>query len=53
MLPFTDVKQGDWYYADVKIAYQNRLINGKTDTLFAPQDNMIDYLEMVLDDEIN
>lgn len=40
MLPFTDVKQGDWYYADVKIAYQNRLINGKTDTLFAPQDNM-------------
>lgn len=40
MLPFTDVKQGDWYYADVRIAYQNRLINGKTDTLFAPHDNM-------------
>ena len=40
MLPFTDVQAGAWYYADVKEAYQNELINGKTDTLFAPEDNM-------------
>ena len=40
MLPFTDVSQGTWYYADVNIAYKNKLINGKTDTLFAPEDNM-------------
>ena len=39
-LPFTDVQMGDWYYADVKEAYDKNLINGKTSTLFAPQDHM-------------
>ena len=39
-LPFTDVRGDVWYYADVKEAYENELINGKTDTLFAPEDNM-------------
>ena len=40
MLPFTDVQMGEWYYADVKEAYDKKLINGKTSTLFAPQDHM-------------
>lgn len=40
MLPFTDVQMGDWYYADVKEAYDKKLINGKTNTLFAPNDNL-------------
>lgn len=39
-LPFTDVKADVWYYDDVKEAYQKKLINGKTDTLFAPEDKM-------------
>ena len=40
MPPFIDVDRAAWYYADVQIAYQSKLINGKTDTLFAPEDDM-------------
>ncbi len=39
-LPFVDVPEGAWYYADVKLAYQSGLMNGKTATLFAPEEDM-------------
>ena len=39
-IPFTDVKSGDWFYDDVKTAYVKELINGKTSTTYAPNDNM-------------
>ncbi len=35
-LPFTDVKPTDWFYNAVKAAYTEGLINGVTDTEFAP-----------------
>lgn len=40
-LPFKDVSESAWYYADVKSAYESGLINGKgsTDT-YKPDDNM-------------
>jgi len=44
--PFTDVKPGDWFYNDVKTAWEQGLINGKTTTLFAPGDYLT-YSEAV------
>ncbi|MCL2814553.1 MAG: S-layer homology domain-containing protein [Oscillospiraceae bacterium] len=44
--PFEDVREGDWYYDDVKTAWQSGLINGKSDKLFAPGDNLT-YAEAV------
>ena len=44
--PFTDVFRGEWYYNDVKTAWESGLINGKTATLFAPDDNLT-YAEAV------
>ncbi len=44
--PFTDVPQNAWYYADVDHAYQNGLINGKSATLFKPND-FLTYAEAV------
>ena len=38
--PFTDVTADQWYYSDVENAYNMGLINGKTATEFAPQDNL-------------
>ena len=38
--PFTDVSSDQWYYSDVDNAYTMNLINGKTATTFAPQDNL-------------
>lgn len=38
--PFTDVSPDQWYYKDVDNAYTMNLINGKTATTFAPQDNL-------------
>lgn len=35
-LPFTDVKDGDWFYEAVKYAYDNKLMNGTSATTFAP-----------------
>ena len=35
-LPFTDVAQGDWYYDAVAYAYENGLMTGTGDRLFAP-----------------
>ena len=45
-MPFTDVPESEWYYNDVKIAYNFGLINGKTQTTFAPADNLT-YAEAV------
>ena len=39
-LPFKDVPSGEWYYNDVKSAYETGLINGMDDTTFAPESNM-------------
>lgn len=39
-LPFTDVKTGDWYYAAVTYASENKLVNGMSDTKFSPATDM-------------
>ena len=44
--PFTDVPTGAWYYSDVKTAWEQGLINGKSATLYAPFDNLT-YAEAV------
>ena len=44
--PFTDVPAAAWYYNDVKTAWEQGLINGKTATLYAPDDNL-SYSEAV------
>lgn len=38
--PFVDVKTTDWFYGEVKGAYQNRLIDGKTGTEYKPNDSL-------------
>ncbi|MCL2814558.1 MAG: S-layer homology domain-containing protein [Oscillospiraceae bacterium] len=43
---FIDVSESEWYYSDVKIAWQLGLISGKSDTSFAPGDNLT-YAEAV------
>ncbi|MDO4772724.1 MAG: S-layer homology domain-containing protein [Bacillota bacterium] len=43
---FTDVKEKDWFYKDVKIAVEKDLVNGKSDTIFAPYDRLT-YAEAV------
>ncbi|MBE6688548.1 MAG: hypothetical protein E7588_04625 [Ruminococcaceae bacterium] len=44
-LPFPDVTQNDWFYNDIKIAYRNKLINGKNG-IYAPYEKMT-YAEAV------
>ena len=44
--PFTDVAEGAWYRKDVETAHKNGLVNGKSDTMFYPDDNMT-YAEAV------
>lgn len=39
-LPFTDVKEDDWFYDYVKQAYLSGIINGKTETTFEPDMNI-------------
>ena len=39
-LPFTDVKEDDWFYDYVKQAYLSGIINGKTETTFEPNMNI-------------
>ena len=39
-LPFTDVESGTWYTDAVLWAAQNGIVNGVTDTTFAPGDNL-------------
>lgn len=36
-LPFADVKPTDWFYNDVKYAYENGLMTGTSDTAFSPE----------------
>ena len=45
-MQFTDVPESEWYYNDVKIAYQSGLIDGRSQTTFAPADNLT-YSEAV------
>ncbi|MDR0491414.1 MAG: S-layer homology domain-containing protein [Oscillospiraceae bacterium] len=44
--PFIDVRTSDWFYNDVKTAWEQGLINGKSATIFAPNDNLT-YAEAV------
>lgn len=39
-MPFTDVKEGAWYYDSVKYAYGNGLFAGTTSTTFSPNASM-------------
>ncbi|MBR6523707.1 MAG: S-layer homology domain-containing protein [Clostridia bacterium] len=39
-LPFTDVPQDAWYYDYVMSAYANKIINGKSETIFDPDASM-------------
>lgn len=38
--PFEDVKKNDWFYQDVKYVVENKLMNGVTETQFAPNDTL-------------
>ncbi|NLT57915.1 MAG: hypothetical protein GXX99_03010 [Clostridiales bacterium] len=44
--PFDDVSPSDWFYSDVKTAYEFGLINGTSDTAFSPNSNLT-YAEAV------
>lgn len=35
-LPFADVQPDQWYYTDVRYAYENKLLGGETEQLFSP-----------------
>ena len=39
-LPFTDVAQNAWYYSAVSFVYNEGMMNGTSDTLFAPNTNL-------------
>ena len=39
-LPFTDVRETDWFYDDVVFAYENGLFSGTTATTFSPYASM-------------
>lgn len=39
-LPFTDVIESDWFFENVKYAYENGLFNGVSETEFGPQIEM-------------
>jgi hypothetical protein len=43
---FEDVKENDWFYNDVKTAVESGLVNGKTSTTYAPDDNLT-YAEAI------
>ncbi len=36
-MSFTDVEEADWFYEDVKYAWDNLLMNGMSDTQFGPK----------------
>ncbi len=46
IFPFSDVKVTDWYYGAVNGAYKMGLINGKSEDMYKPGDNMT-YAEAV------
>ncbi len=37
-MPFTDVKESKWFYGAVQYVYTNGLMNGKSETKFAPNE---------------
>ena len=39
-LPFTDVRETDWFYDGVVFAYENGLFSGTTATTFSPSENV-------------
>ena len=39
-MAFTDVKEGEWYYEFVKKMFEDGIINGMTETTFAPKGNL-------------
>ncbi len=39
-MPFTDVKSGKWYYEAIKRVYDEGIMNGLSDKIFAPSENM-------------
>ena len=39
-LPFTDVKETDWFFDTVKYCYENKLVNGTSATRFEPETNL-------------
>jgi len=43
-IPFFDVSKREWYYSDVETAYKQKLIDGRSSTKFAPNEN-ITYAE--------
>jgi hypothetical protein len=36
VMPFTDVRLGDWFYDQVKAAYSNNIVTGMTKTTYVP-----------------
>ncbi|MBQ8263271.1 MAG: S-layer homology domain-containing protein [Oscillospiraceae bacterium] len=38
--PFTDVSEGQWWYADIIKAWENGLINGMTSSTYEPKGNL-------------
>lgn len=44
--PFTDVPDSAWFRGDVETAHKNGLINGKTETLYCP-DDLMTYAEAI------
>lgn len=45
-MTFTDVAESDWFYNDVKSAVESGLVSGKSDTEYAPGDNLT-YAEAI------
>ncbi len=39
-LPFTDVPEKAWYYKEVSAAFDAGLMNGRSETVFAPKENV-------------
>ena len=44
--PFIDVPDSAWFRGDVEIAHKNGLVNGKTETLYCP-DDLMTYAEAI------
>lgn len=40
LMSFSDVAENDWFYEGVKYAYDNKLMKGISDTVFAPGNNV-------------
>ena len=38
--PFSDVTESDWFYAPIVWAYNNKVVNGMTETTFEPNTNV-------------